>query len=314
MHRRKFLRSLLEAGAFSVGARFATGRLASAPRPQLALTIDDPALELGPYMHWPEANQRILELLRQRQLNAALFVCGKRVQGASGHQLLRDWNDADHLICNHSYSHPNFNLPETTYSRFVSDFQNNEQLLSAFQNRTKLFRYPFLKEGDTAEKRDGFRAFLKQSDYRVGYVTIDTSDWYVNERMQDALQRDSRISRVPYRDYLISHLLDRTVFYRQLSIDVLGHDIPQTILLHYHMLNALFLPDVMNAFEQKGWEWIDARKAFDNPVFLRQPKTLPAGESLIWAIAAEDGRFKDRLRYPGEDDIYEKPKMDRLGL
>ena len=119
---------------------------------------------------------------------------------------------------------------------------------------------------------------------------------------------------MPYRDYLISHLLDRTAFYRQLSIDVLGHDIPQTILLHYHMLNALFLPDVMNAFEQKGWEWIDARKAFDNPVFLRQPKTVPAGESLIWALAAEDGRFKDRLRYPGEDDIYEKPKMDRLGL
>ena len=63
-----------------------------------------------------------------------------------------------------------------------------------------------------------------------------------------------------------------------------------------------------------GWEWTNADQAFDDPVFLREPQTLPAGESLVWALAAESGQFKDRLRYPGEDDVYEKPKMDALGL
>jgi len=70
----------------------------------------------------------------------------------------------------------------------------------------------------------------------------------------------------------------------------------------------------MTAFEQKGWEWVDARRAFGDPVFQRRPQTLPAGESLVWALAAEDGRFKERLRYPGESDDYEKPKLDALGL
>jgi hypothetical protein len=49
-------------------------------------------------------------------------------------------------------------------------------------------------------------------------------------------------------------------------------------------------------------------------VFTRQPDTAPAGESLIWALAKETGKFEDRLRYPGEDDVYEKPVLDRLGL
>ena len=53
--------------------------------------------------------------------------------------------------------------------------------------------------------------------------------------------------------------------------------------------------------------------AFEDPVFLKEPQTLPAGESLIWALAKETGKFNDRLRYPGEDDTYEKP-MDALNL
>ena len=48
--------------------------------------------------------------------------------------------------------------------------------------------------------------------------------------------------------------------------------------------------------------------------FVDRTKTLPAGESLVWALATETGHFKDRLRYPGEDDVYEEPKMKALGL
>ena len=110
------------------------------------------------------------------------------------------------------------------------------------------------------------------------------------------------------------HLLDRAAFYRQLALDVLGHEIPHTLLLHYRTINALYLEDVLAAFADRGWQWIDARRAFDDSVFKKQPQTLPAGESLVWALAKETGRYDDRLRYPGEDDTYEKPKMDDRGL
>lgn len=276
--------------------------------------MDDPSVDIGSQMQWKEANRRILGALNQRKLKAALFVCGMRVDSAEGHKLLRAWNDAGHILCNHSYSHFNFNGPRTLYERFIADFQRDEPIISAFPNRSKLFRYPGLKEGDTLEKRDNFRSYLKKNGYRVGHVTIDTSDWYVDQRMSEKLQTEPDISKFAYRDYLITHLLDRAAFYRRLAVDVLGHEIPHTILLHYRTLNALFLDDVMNAFENAGWEWIDAPHAFDNEIFQRQPKTLPAGESLVWALAKQDRRFDSRLRYPGEDDIYEKPKMDKLGL
>jgi hypothetical protein len=35
---------------------------------------------------------------------------------------------------------------------------------------------------------------------------------------------------------------------------------------------------------------------------------------LIWALAKESGKFEKELRYPGEDDVYENPRMDALRL
>jgi hypothetical protein len=85
-------------------------------------------------------------------------------------------------------------------------------------------------------------------------------------------------------------------------------------LIHYNLLNSLFLGDLLTMFRSRGWEIINADDAFSDSVFDRQPNTAPAGESLIWALAKETGRFEDRLRYPGENDTYEKPILDQLRL
>lgn len=310
MHRREFLRTV---GTLAAASALPLGTPA-AERPRIAVTLDDPSTSLGPNISWKEANRNILDTLEKWNLKIALFVCGMRIDSPQGKELLGQWDEAGHLICNHSYSHFNFNSPQRTYDDFASDFERNEPLVAHYRRFTRLFRYPGLKEGDTADKRDRFRDLLKQKGYGVGHVTIDASDWYVDDRMNARLEKQPAADTQPYCDYLLAHLLDRADFYRQLALDVLGHEIPHTLLLHHRMINALYLEDVVRAFSDKGWEWIDAHRAFDDPVFKRQPQTLPAGESLVWALAKETGRFDNRLRYPGEDNVYEKPKMDSLGL
>jgi len=37
----------------------------------------------------------------------------------------------------------------------------------------------------------------------------------------------------------VAHLRDRAAFYFQLAVDVVGHEIPQALLLHHKMINAL---------------------------------------------------------------------------
>lgn len=328
MKRRKFLSSVLKSATAAVCVQAFPPALDSlllpqgaeskipstdSARPQLALTMDDPTLILGSVLRWQEANSRILKTISSKNVRAALFVCGMRVDEADGARLLAGWDDAGHLICNHSYSHK-FYGERTSYADFAVDFLKNEKVIAPYHNRTALFRYPFLKEGDTADKRDRFRALLRERGYRVGHVTIDASDWYVSQRFVDRVGKQPSAAVTPYRDYLIAHLLDRATFYRQLALDVLGRDIRHTLLVHFNPLNAFVLAEVMAAFETAGWQWIDASLAFEDPIYRSQPKTVPAGESLVWALAKETGRFENHLRYPGEDDVYERPKMDALGL
>jgi hypothetical protein len=132
--------------------------------------------------------------------------------------------------------------------------------------------------------------------------------------MRKRLEQNARADTKPFRDYYVSHMVDRARYYRDLSRDVLGHDIRHTILIHHNLLSALYLTDMMAALRDDGWKWVDATHAFRDPIFKREPQIVPAGESLVWALAKESGRFEKRLRYPGEDDSYEKARMDTLNL
>jgi hypothetical protein len=170
------------------------------PKPQLALTLDDPTLSLGSVVKWQEANGRMLKAISAKNVRIALFVCGMRVDEPDGAKLLAAWDQAGHSICNHSYSHK-FYGEQTSYADFAVDFLKNERVIAPYHNRAAMFRYPFLKEGDTAEKRDRFRALLKERGYRVGAVTIDASDWYVSQRYVDRLGKQPNAPIAPYRDY-----------------------------------------------------------------------------------------------------------------
>src|SRR6185437_4966589 len=107
-----------------------------------------------------------------------------------------------------------------------------------FTRFRKLFRFPMLKEGETVAKRDGLRKFLNQHNYRTGHVTIDNSDWIVDDRLRARLTRDPQVDLTPYRDYYLKHMWDRAVYYDELSRNVAGRSVQHTILTHFNLLNG----------------------------------------------------------------------------
>jgi hypothetical protein len=117
MKRRRFLSHVFKSASAAYGSMLLPNSLraghfpqTAAPkispnnsaRPQLALTLDDPTLTLGSVLKWQDANSRILKAILEKDVRAALFVCGMRVDEADGAKLLSAWDQAGHLICNHS--------------------------------------------------------------------------------------------------------------------------------------------------------------------------------------------------------------------
>jgi hypothetical protein len=107
---------------------------------------------------------------------------------------------------------------------------------------------------------------------------------------------------------------DRAQYYDSLSNQTLGRSVKHTILTHFNLLNGLFLEDLIQMFKSKGWVFIDAEEAFTDSAYSAKPKILPAGESIVWALAKEKGTIAKSLRYPAEDGQIETARMNKLGL
>jgi peptidoglycan-N-acetylglucosamine deacetylase len=289
---------------------FATPLLAQT-RPRVAITMDDVQWQTIPEDCRAEAEARLLDHLTNTP--SFLFAVGQNVDNAHGSDILKRWSAAGHHIGNHTYSHRPLS-GRITPEEFESDVLRNEGVLCGSSGFRKRFRFPALKEGRTREVRDRLRAFLVEHGYRNGAVTIDASDWYYNQRLLARRKAEPGFDVTLYQQPYLDHIWNRAQFYDQLSRGVLGRSVSHTLLIHYNLLNSLFLGDLLRMFRSKGWSVIGAEEAFSDSVFTRSPDTAPAGESLIWALAKETGKFEDRLRYPGEDDVYEKPKLDRLRL
>lgn len=281
---------------------------------RFSVTMDDPNTYPTPRLSPEQRDQAIRSFLTNHKLQAALFVCGERVESPQGRELLSAWSRDGHIIGNHSYSHLHLHDPGTSIEAYTADLLRGEHVISGLPSFQSIFRFPFLKEGNTIGKREELRAFLKARGYRNGAVTINASDWYIDQRLSARLRANPSADISPYREFYLKHILRRATYYDDLARRVIGRSVRHTLLLHHNLLNASFLGDLLEHLQRHGWQAIDAQEAFSDPIFLQQPNVLPAGESLIWSLAKATGQFDSELRYPGEDGRYEKDEMDRLGL
>ena len=312
MNRRDFTKCLsLSVAAIGLGDMPGIVRK---PAPQFSITMDDFNWQNPVKLSAAERNQSIVDTLHSHSIKAALFVVGRNIEADEGKQLLSAWDKAGHMIGNHTYSHRNYNASSTVVADYQQDILRAEALLKNFPRFRKYFRFPALKEGDTAAKRDAMRAFLAEHGYRVGHVTVDNSDWAIDQRLTARLKKDPSADVKPYRDFYMEHMWARAEYYDTLAHRVLGRPVKHTVLVHFNLLNGLFLNDLIGMLKSKGWQPIDAEEAFRDPVFSAKPNTLPAGESIVWSLAKEKGTIAKSLRYPAEDGEYENARMDKLGL
>lgn len=279
---------------------------------KISFTFDDGSLSDRPGYKFEEWNSMLLDKLDKANVKAVFFVKAEDKTNEKGKYLLSSWNDKGHKIANHTYSHPNFNRENVSFENFKKELLRADSIIRAYSHYVKLFRFPYLKEGNTKSKVDSIRSFLKDQGYKNGHVTIDGSDWYIDSRLIKRLKENPNAELDEFKKFYLEHLFERATYYEELSFKLTNRHINHTLLLHHNLAAALFLDDLIEMFKEKDWEIISADKAYEDSIFVELPKH--AGESLIWSLARDSGKHDEELRYPAEDSKYEKDRMDKLGL
>ena len=282
---------------------------------EVALTFDDgPKLVETPLLSPAERNQAILDTLAKHHLKAALFVTA--ANGAikpEGLALARAWGAAGHLVGNHTMTHPDLNSSKETLAAYEQEILDCDALIRNLPGYGKYFRFTFLREGNTPEKRDGIRAFLKERGYRNAYVTLDTSDWRLDQKLVEVLTKNPEADLEPIRAVYLEHLLQRAGAYRDLSRKLLGRDIPQVMLLHHNLLEALFLDSAIARMQQDGWHFVDPRKAYEDPVYQLQPDRPVPGQSLLLSLARSRGMDLKPYARLMDDGDFEIGELEKKG-
>jgi peptidoglycan/xylan/chitin deacetylase (PgdA/CDA1 family) len=283
----------------------------------VAFTFDDgPRISQTPLLSPQQRNQAMLDALARHKVKAALFVTAEN--GATkpeGLALAKAWGDAGHAVGNHTMTHPDLNSPKISLADYQKEVLDCDKIISTLPGYQKWLRFTFLREGNTPEKRDGMRKFLKDQGYRNAYVTLDTSDWRLDHKLNEVLAKNPKADLAPIKRAYLAHLKDRALAYRTLSQQVQGRDIPQVILLHHNLVNALWLDDALAMFKDMGWTFITPAEAFRDPVYQLMPDRPAAGQSLLVSMARSLGvdKFEGWSRLMDDGD-YEIDALKAQGL
>jgi len=277
----------------------------------LSFSFDD-GLDPRTQAQASEWNGQMLAALAAENVKAMLFPAGKVVGSAEGMKLVEGWSERGHAIGNHTYSHQSLGSKKMNLENFTADVLLADEMFRSLPGWTPRLRFPYLKEGDTAAKRDGMREWMAAKGYEPAPVSIETSDWYYNERFLKWRSTHPNDEPALFRKVYLAHLLDRAKYYERLARELLGRSPAHVMLLHTNGINAAFLPAIIAMFKAKGWKIVSPTEAFKDPLYAEKPTTLPAGESIVWSLAKQAQRIG--LRYPAEDGVYEQPTLDALGL
>lgn len=258
---------------------------------QVAFTFDDlPAHgDLPPGETRLQVAQSILRTFHNQHMPAiyGLVNAAKLEENPDEIAVLKAWRDGGNPLGSHTYSHPSLN--DLTPAQFEADIAKNEPVLSKLMTGQDWhwFRYPFLLEGDTLEKRHAIRAYLQQNGYQIAQVSLDFEDYLWNAPYARCLaKKDDQAIKALRVSYLATADQYITVF-RDLTHTLYGRDIPYVLLLHIGAFDAKMLPDLIALFRQRGFTFTTLPEAMKDPVYREDPDmALKYGGAFQEQIAA----------------------------
>lgn len=270
---------------------------------RIALTFDDAPRSAGPYQDVKSRTATLLGSLAEGGVEGAMFFVttgNLESRGEEGDARLARYVAAGHVLANHSHVHGSANA--MTAEDFLADVAVAQGRLAAFDGNTPWFRFPFLNEGDTPEKRDDIRTGLDALGLAQGYVTVDNYDWYLQALFDEAVRGGHPVNLDAWRAVYVEVLTAAVDHYDRMARDTLGRSPAHVLLLHENDLAALFIDDLVAALRGEGWEIISALEAYEDPIADVSPDTMLLGQGRVAALAAVAGTPGRELRHPWESE------------
>jgi len=274
---------------------------------KVAVTFDDLPLngDLPPGMTRVQITRDTLAVLKARNVPPVYgFINAKKLEGnPDAAEALKIWAAAE-PFGNHTYRHLDLNAnPAEAFEREILENEPALELLATENKNWHWLRYPYLREGDTAEKRRAVRAFLPAHGYRVAQVTLDWEDYMWNSAYARCVVKNDGQSIAWLRKSYLQTASEYLDSGRELAKLVYGREINHVLLLHLGAFSSTILPDALDLLEKKGFRLVTLEEAQSDPAYEGDPD---AG-SINGGTLLEQWMDAKKIPYPA---VAEKPYKD----
>jgi len=213
-------------------------------------------------------------------------------------------------VGNHTFSHPNLENVETR--AYTADIARMDQRLTELDldggspSLTRTFRYPYLAEGDTVEKRNAVRDYLLANGYRIAAVTLDYDDWFWNDVYTRCLARDDVLALEQIRNQASDLALRRLHEAIRLARMIFSRDIRHIMAIHMCAFEADELDAILARYRAAGIRFITLDRAMldramldramEDPVYDLNSNCAPG--TFLQQLAVPHRLQQLALRYP----------------
>lgn len=262
---------------------------ASSQAAEVAFTFDDAPRNASGYFDGPTRAKNLLQQLEEHKIGKVAFFANTSDLSGEKLQRLQTYGDAGHIIANHSHTHPNFN--QTSLQDYIDNVAEADKILGTFPTFKKWFRFPYLREGDTAAKRDGMRQYLQQNGYTNAYITLNNYDWHIEVLFQEAVAKGIAVDLDRLRRFYVDTLIAGIEYYDQMAVQHMGRSPKHVLLLHEMDITALFVGDLADALRNRGWAIISPEEAYtDDLASYHTPSVMKYNAGRIGEIAYDKGQ------------------------
>jgi peptidoglycan-N-acetylglucosamine deacetylase len=144
------------------------------------------------------------------------------------------------------------------------------------------FRYPYLRSGDTIEKRRAVSAMLRRHRYRVAEVTLDFEDWAYHGPYARCVARNDQENIAWLKKTYLARAAESLTVGREEARLVYGRDIGHVMLLHVGGLNAVMMPSLLELLRSRGFDLVTLEEAQKDAAYAVEPDVaLPYGGTLF---------------------------------
>jgi peptidoglycan/xylan/chitin deacetylase (PgdA/CDA1 family) len=253
---------------------------------EMAITVDDlPAHGALPDdTTRAQIAQRFISALKASGVPSVYgFINARRLKDdPATAEVLRLWIDAGFLLGNHTYTHSDLSTSDA--QAFEKDIADDEPALESLMGSRDWhwFRYPFMHDGDTLEKRRTVRAYLDEHGYKIAQVTLDFQDYAWNDPYARCVKAGDTESIAWLKASYVSAASEDISLGQKLAFMLYGRNIKHVLLLHVGAFDSVMLPELLDRLTHQNVRFVSLQQAEADPAYQLEPEpSPPAGGTML---------------------------------